>query len=106
LHEAVRLVPADPPSPARARVLEALAHHTLHVHGGWDNPELRAIAEEAVVIARRAGDAATEAAALVTLACAEPIGGNVERIGALLAQARAVASRAKAYQPLLGAAIT
>ena len=42
----------------------------------------------------------------VTLACAEPIGGNVERIRALLAQARAVASRAQAYQPLLGAAIT
>ena len=29
LREAVRLVPADPPSPARARVLEALAHYTL-----------------------------------------------------------------------------
>jgi ATP/maltotriose-dependent transcriptional regulator MalT len=106
LCEAVRLVPPDPPSPARARVLEALAHHTLHVHGGWDNPELRAAAEEAVVTARRAGDAATEAAALVTIACAEPIGGSVEPIRALLAQARAIASRAKAFQPLLGAAIT
>ena len=56
--------------------------------------------------ARRAGDAATEAAALVTLACAEPIGGNVERIRAMLAEARTVASRARAFQPLLGAAIT
>ena len=28
LREAVRLVPADPPSPARARVLESLAHRT------------------------------------------------------------------------------
>ena len=37
---------------------------------------------------------------------AEPIGGNVERIRALLAQARAIASRAEAYQPLLNAAIT
>ena len=106
LREAVRLVPAEPPSPARARVLEALAHHTLRVQGGWDTPELRAAAEDAVVIARRAGDAATEAAALVTLACAEPTGGNVEPIRALLAQARAIASQAKAYQPLLGAAIT
>jgi predicted ATPase len=91
LRAAVRLVPADPPSPARARVLEALAHFTLHVHGGWDSPELRAAAEEAVVTARQAGDAATEVAALVTLACAEPIGGNVmglEPIRALLAQAR------------------
>ena len=66
LHEAVRLVPADPPSPGRARVLEALAHYTMHVHGGWDSPELRAAAEEAVVTARQAGDAATEAAALNT----------------------------------------
>jgi ATP/maltotriose-dependent transcriptional regulator MalT len=106
LHEAVRLVPADPPSPARARVLEALAHYTLHVHAGWDNPELRSVAEEAVATARQAGDAATEAAALNTLACAEPIGGNVERIRATLAQARAIASRAQAFQPLLGAAIT
>jgi len=106
LHEAVRLVPADPPSSARARVLEALAHYTLYVHSGWHDPGLRAVAEEAVATARRAGDAATEAAALVTLSCAEPIGGNVERIRAMLAEARAVASRVTAYQPLLGAAIT
>jgi ATP/maltotriose-dependent transcriptional regulator MalT len=106
LRAAVRLVPADPPSPARAQVLESLAHRTLYVHGGWADPELRSAAEEAVVIARQVGDAATQAAALVTLACAEPIGGNVERIRALLAQARAIASQARAYQPLLGAAIT
>jgi ATP/maltotriose-dependent transcriptional regulator MalT len=106
LRTAVRLVPADPPSPARARVLESLAHYTLRVHGGWDDPELQASAEEAVAVARRTGDAAAEAAALVTLACAEPIGGNVEPIRALLAQARTVASRAKASQPLLGAAVT
>jgi ATP/maltotriose-dependent transcriptional regulator MalT len=106
LRAAVSLVPARPPSPARARVLESLAHYTLHVAGGWDDPELRAAAEEAVATARQTGDAATEAAALNTLACAEPIGGNVERIRALLAQARAIASQAGAYQPLLGAAIT
>jgi ATP/maltotriose-dependent transcriptional regulator MalT len=64
------------------------------------------VAEEAVATARRAGDAATEAAALVTLSCAEPIGGNVERIRAMLAQARTVAARAGAFRPLLGAAIT
>jgi ATP/maltotriose-dependent transcriptional regulator MalT len=104
LREAVRLVPADPPSAARARVLEALAHRTERLHG-WDTPELRAAAEEAVLLARRVGDAATEAAALVTVARAEPIGGNVERIRALLAQARVVASRAGASQPLLSAAI-
>ena len=106
LREAVRLVPADPPSPARARVLQVLAHCTQHVHAGWDDPELRAAAEEAVVIARQAGDADTEAAALITLAEAEPAGGNVERVRALLEQARAIASRAKAYQSLLDAATT
>ena len=53
LEEAVRLVPADPPSPARARVLEGLAHFTLKVHGGWDNPALRWAAEEAVTAARQ-----------------------------------------------------
>ena len=107
LREAVRLVPADPPSPARARVARGAGPlHPARTRRRLDDPELRAIAEEAVVTARRAGDAATEAAALVTLACAEPIGGNVERIRALLAQARVVASRVKACQPLLDAAIT
>jgi ATP/maltotriose-dependent transcriptional regulator MalT len=106
LHEALRLVPADPPSPARAQVLEMLAHCTLQERGGWDDPGLRGIAEEAAETARRAGDAATEALALVTLASAEPVGGNVEHIRALLARARAVASRAQAHQPLLEAAIT
>jgi ATP/maltotriose-dependent transcriptional regulator MalT len=106
LQEAVRLVPAEPPSAARARVLEALAHYTLWVHSGWHDPQLRAVAEEAVATARRAGDAATEAAALVTLSCAEPIRGNVERIRAMLAEARAVAARVNAFQPLLDAAIT
>jgi ATP/maltotriose-dependent transcriptional regulator MalT len=106
LEDAVRLVPADPPSPARARVLEGLAHFTLKVHGGWDSPPNRAAAEEAVSAARQSGDAATEAAALITLACAEKISGGVEHIRAMLAQARAIASRAGAFQPLLSAAIT
>ena len=106
LQEAVRLVPADPPSPARARVLEALAHRTMHERGGGSgDTALRAIAEEAVITARRAGDAVTEAAALVILACAEPIGGNVERIRVLLARARAVGSGANAYEPFLAAAM-
>jgi ATP/maltotriose-dependent transcriptional regulator MalT len=106
LREAARLVPADPPTPARARVLELLAHDIHHRPGGWDNTEFRAHAEEAVDVARQAGDPATEAAALITLACAEPLTGNMERARALLAEARTVATRANAYQPLLRAAIT
>jgi DNA-binding CsgD family transcriptional regulator/tetratricopeptide (TPR) repeat protein len=106
LREAVRLVPPDPPTSARARVLEALAHYTVRVYGGWDDPQLRAVAEEAVATARRVGDAATEAAALGTLACAQAIGEGVEPARALLARARAIASRASAWQALLSAAIT
>jgi DNA-binding CsgD family transcriptional regulator/tetratricopeptide (TPR) repeat protein len=106
LREAVRLVPADPPSAARARVLEALPHFTKHVHAGWDDPSMRAMAEEAIVTAHRVGDRATEAAALVSLACAEPIAGNEERIRDLLAQAREVASQVDAHRPLLQATVT
>jgi DNA-binding CsgD family transcriptional regulator len=104
LREAVRLVPASPPSPARARVLEALAHRAVHQRGGGRDPALRAAAEQAVAAARQAGDAAIEAAALTDLACAEPPGGNLERIRALLAQARALASRAQAVETFLTAA--
>jgi DNA-binding CsgD family transcriptional regulator len=106
LREAARLVPADPPSPARARVLEALAHDIHHHPGGWDDAEFRAHAEEAVAVARQTGDAATEAAALITLACAKPLSGDMEHVRSMLAEARAVAMKANAYQPLLRAAIT
>jgi ATP/maltotriose-dependent transcriptional regulator MalT len=106
LREAARLVPADPPSPARARVLEALAHDIHHRPGGFDDAEFRAHAEEAVAVARQTGDAATEAAALITLACAEPLTGGMDPIRSLLAEARALAMKANAYQPLLRAAIT
>ena len=106
LQEAARLVPADPPTPARARVLEALAHDIHHRPGGWDDAEFRAHAEEAVAVARQAGDTATEAAALITLACARPLTGDMERTRGLLAEARALAMKADAYQPLLRADIT
>jgi len=87
-------------------VLASLARHTLRVHGGWDDPELRASADEAVRIARQVGDAASEAAALGAIACAEPIGADVGPIRALLGQARVLASRADASYPLLRAAVT
>jgi ATP/maltotriose-dependent transcriptional regulator MalT len=87
-------------------VLEALAHDIHHRPGGWDDAEFRTHAEEAVAVARQTGDAATEAAALITLACAEPLTGGMERVRSLLAEARALATKANAYQPLLRAAIT
>jgi DNA-binding CsgD family transcriptional regulator len=105
LIEAVRLVPADAPPTARARVLEAAAHD-IHHREGFDPVEARARAEEAVAVARQAGDPEIEAMALVALACAEPSTATLERNRALLAEARAAATRAKAYQPLLSVAIT
>ena len=105
LREAVRLVPASPPSSARARVLERLAHDHNQRHGGADAAECLANAEEAVSVARQAGDAAVEASALITLACALPLS-DMDRVRAMLAQARAVGVRAQAYRPLLRADIT
>jgi DNA-binding CsgD family transcriptional regulator len=104
--EAVQLVPADPPTPALARVLEAAAHEIHHRPDGWDPAEARARAEEAVAVAKQVGDPEIEANALITLACAEPFVASLERNRAVLAEARAAATRAHAYQPLLHAAIT
>ena len=87
-------------------MLAALADESNHRYGGRDPAEAKAYAEEALAVARQAGDAATEADALVTLACNAPLVENLEKIQDLLAQARAAANRAQAYRPLLGAAIT
>ena len=64
LREALRLVPETSPGPARGQVLSWLATwlQTSGAAGG------RAAAVEALRAARRAGDAATEAHALITLA--------------------------------------
>jgi DNA-binding CsgD family transcriptional regulator len=104
LTEAVRLVPDDPPTAARARVLESAAHD-IHHRESYDLAEFRARAEEAVAVARQAGDPGIEASALTTLAVTEPFAASMQRNRALLAEARAAAARAKAYQPLLEAAI-
>jgi DNA-binding CsgD family transcriptional regulator/tetratricopeptide (TPR) repeat protein len=105
LAEAVRLVQDDPPTAGRARVLEAAAHD-IHHRAVYDPAEFRARAEEAAAVARQAGDPGIEAKALITLAVAEPFAASMERNRALLAEARAAAARANAYQPLLDAAIT
>jgi len=60
---AVDLVPADPPSPARAVVVSGLVHVLDWVGGGSD---LDPLADEAVDAARATGDPATLARALVS----------------------------------------
>jgi len=107
LHEAVALIPADPPTAARAKALEALAHEYHHRPRGQARAEFRQIAEEALAIARQVGDAATEAAALCTLTWALPLSGpgNLEQVRALFAEARERAAAVHDYQQLLKAAI-
>jgi DNA-binding CsgD family transcriptional regulator len=105
LGEAVRLVPADPPSPARAKVLESLAHHHHYAPRGGHSEELRRAAAEALAVARQVGDPATEAAALNTLVWTTPPAGNLDMLRDLLAQARERSAAARDYSQLMRTAI-
>jgi DNA-binding NarL/FixJ family response regulator len=107
LSEAVALIPADPPTAARAKALVALAHEYHHRPRGQARAGFRQVAEEALAMARQVGDAATEAAALGTLTWALPLSGpgNLEQVRALFAAARERAAAAQDYQQLLKAAI-
>ncbi len=69
LREAARLVPPEPPSVMRARVLSTLAQHLYLLPTGTD--EGRALAREALEVARQVGDATVEAHALITMAGCE-----------------------------------
>jgi ATP/maltotriose-dependent transcriptional regulator MalT len=91
LREAARLVPADPPSVPRARVLSTLAQHLYLLPNGVD--EARALATEALGVAREAGDATVEAHALTTLAGCDFVETDAERHLAVLAEAAEVYRR-------------
>ena len=100
VREALRLVPAGSPGPARGQVLSWLASR-LDTSG---EPGARAAAEEALQASRQAGDAETEAHALITLAELD----SRER-GALcldlFQQARELGEQAQNQDVLLRAAI-
>ena len=64
-------------------------------------PEGRAAAEEALSLAQRVGDAATQVGALCELACIESHDGNDAAALAMLAEARSLAGQASALRPLL-----
>jgi ATP/maltotriose-dependent transcriptional regulator MalT len=104
LKRALELVPADLAPAARTRVLVSLA-----CHGGRHRPSDRAAAEEALKLARQAGDLSSEANALLSLAaaCCDP--GGMALPGSegldLVAQARSIASGANAYKTILHVAI-
>ncbi len=80
--EAVRLVPADPPSAARAQVLEGLAR-CLMIVGQLDEAEV--LAGEALGVARETRARAVEAHALSTLG---PCVGHLGRVDAATATLR------------------
>ena len=102
LREAARIVPVEPPSRERARVLASLADHLVN---RAPRAEARAAAEEALRVARLAGDAFAEAMSLLALACADADEGGGGMPPARLVEARAIAERAKAYRPLVKAAV-
>jgi hypothetical protein len=101
LREALRLMPAKPPSAARARMLAACARRM----DSSQEPGALSMADEALALARQTGDAATEAYALMTVALARDSHEQSPRTLELLARARALAERAQAHDPQLQAYI-
>ncbi len=101
LQAALDLVPPGVADAARARVLVSTAQHGWQVRG----PQASAAIDEALALTRRAGDAATQATALLELALIRSDSGNDTDALELLGLARAVAEQAGAYGPLLHAVI-
>jgi DNA-binding CsgD family transcriptional regulator len=86
--EAVRLVPAEPPSGARARVLAGMATGLML---DLRPAESAAVAREAIESASAVRARAVEADALATLGGAERALGNADAADAVLRRARALA---------------
>ncbi|XRQ05653.1 helix-turn-helix transcriptional regulator [Actinomadura welshii] len=68
LRAAVAMLPADPPTPLRARALATLGNY---VRLSTDIDEARRAAAESLAVARALGDPVTEADALLTQFCAD-----------------------------------
>lgn len=99
LREAARLVPAEPPSIMRARVLSGLAQQLYLVTSGYQ--EAGGIAQEALEMAQQVGDPLTEAHAMVTLSATRFVESDPERHLAELEQAREIALRASGPSSVL-----
>ncbi|MCW2883456.1 MAG: transcriptional regulator, LuxR family [Streptosporangiaceae bacterium] len=102
LHEAIRLVPAEPPTTGRARALATMAEQLFKMLG---KGEARAAAEEAVAMARQVGDPLAEASGLLTLLCLD--GGiiDVDESLAQLDRIEPIAEGAAAFRPVLRVAV-
>jgi DNA-binding NarL/FixJ family response regulator len=88
--EAVELVPAEPPTPLRARVTAAMAQALVNARR---RDEARRWCDEALLAARGAGSAGDEADALITLGMIEQYD-DPAKAGSLFAAARAQAAAA------------
>jgi DNA-binding CsgD family transcriptional regulator/tetratricopeptide (TPR) repeat protein len=88
---AVELVPAEPPTPLRARVAAGLARALLIVRG---HDEARRWCDEALAVARATGSGDDETHALVTLASIEHYHGDIAKGRELLHDAIARAAAA------------
>jgi len=97
LRAALDLVPPGVADAARAQLLVSLARWV------WETDEPRAAAaiDEALGLARQAGDAATEATALQELGLLQSRSGDDAAGLETLRLARSIAERAGAYEPLL-----
>jgi DNA-binding CsgD family transcriptional regulator/tetratricopeptide (TPR) repeat protein len=100
--EAVRLVPAEPPSAERARVLAAYAQ-VLYLMGL--NAEGRRVAKEALVVARRVGARREEGRALGVAGVALAHLGDADGALALLRDARHIAEQQADVEGLVRACI-
>jgi DNA-binding NarL/FixJ family response regulator/tetratricopeptide (TPR) repeat protein len=101
LQKALDLVPAGVADTARAQVLVSLVKRV------WESTGPLAVAaiDEALVLARRAGDTAIEAAALVELGIVQSRVGDDAAAVETLTLARSLAERAGAHEHLISAVI-
>jgi ATP/maltotriose-dependent transcriptional regulator MalT len=102
LHEAIRLVPADPPTAGRARALATMAEQLFKMPG---QDEARAAAEEAVAMARQVGDRQAEASGLLTIICMNSGIVDADETLAQLDAIDPIAEGSGAFRPVLRIAV-
>ncbi len=101
LQAALDLVPPGVADGPRAKILASMTVHACELYG----PEALAAAEEALALAERAGDATTQATALMEIALIRSHAGDDAAALEIFGQANSIAAAAGAYEPLLGAAM-
>ncbi|MDP3984112.1 MAG: hypothetical protein Q8Q52_03800, partial [Acidimicrobiia bacterium] len=98
VEQAIALIPADPPSPERARALATLAG-MLMLGSRYRESEDRSW--EAIEVARTVGDRSFEALALVTLGTVEGFTGRIDEGVAHILEGRAISQEERAVNNTL-----